>query len=281
MENNLDKLFHNKLNRHEEEPSPRVWGQIHQNMKFKKRGLWVRRFSIAASIFLISTAGFVGYRMLHNAGENTEMTNAATPIKEKTSIPEKVEERALEEIKADEVINEEQQDVSEPAIQKIEKTQETSIPNLEATSIEKEGNVAEMKVAIAEIVKEESINESNIEENDGMESIEEADATPEALAENVVPENVDNQITVENQPVVEQIKSFTPLKVIYKANEDSKLVASDKETILNKGISKITEFSEEHVLTASRKTKLRNTKDDLLALNFGKLLNKSNKDLEN
>jgi hypothetical protein len=105
--------------------------------------------------------------------------------------------------------------------------------------------------------------------------------TPEALAENVVPENVENQVSVENQPVVEQTRSFTPLKVIYKANKDSKLVTADKETILNKGINKITEFSEEHVLTADRKTKLRNTKDDLLALNFGKLLNKSNKDIEN
>jgi hypothetical protein len=281
MENNLDKLFNNKLNRHEEEPSPRAWGQIHQNIQSKKKGLWVRRFSIAASIFLISTAGFVGYRTLHKVGENIELTNAVTTSKEKKSVSEKVEERIPEEIKADKIINEEWQHVSEPAIQKIEIAQEKSIPNLVATSIEKEGNVTEMKVAIAETVEKESINESNIEENNRMGSIEEAVTTPETLAENVVPENVDNEVTIENQPVVEQTRSFTPLKVIYKANKDSKLVTSDKETILNKGINKITEFSEEHVLTADRKTKLRNTKDDLLALNFGKLLNKSNKDIEN
>ena len=66
------------------------------------------------------------------------------------------------------------------------------------------------------------------------------------------------------------------MRIVYKANKDSKLVASEKQTIIDKGINKITEFSDEHLLTSTRKTKLRNTKEDLLALNFGKLLNKSN-----
>ena len=85
---------------------------------------------------------------------------------------------------------------------------------------------------------------------------------------------------VENRKKVEK-KAYPRIKIIYKANENSKLVASGKVNILDKGLNKITQFSDEHLLTAERKTKLRNTKDDLLALNFGKLLNKSNKDLEN
>ena len=71
------------------------------------------------------------------------------------------------------------------------------------------------------------------------------------------------------------------MQIVYKANKGSALVASSKNTIIDKGLNKIADFSDEHLLTADRKTRLRNTKNDLLALNFGKLLNKSNKDIEN
>ena len=91
----------------------------------------------------------------------------------------------------------------------------------------------------------------------------------------------DEEITNDKKDNDGTKKSYPKIKIIYKANQNSKLVASSKQTILDKSINKITEFSDEHLLTAERKTKLRNTKDDLLALNFGKLLNKSNKDLEN
>jgi len=91
----------------------------------------------------------------------------------------------------------------------------------------------------------------------------------------------DEQSLDENPHPEKQVKSYPKVKIIYKANQDSELVASGKQTLINKGINKITNFTDEHLLTAERKTKLRNTKEDLLALNFGKLLNKSNKDLEN
>jgi uncharacterized protein YbcV (DUF1398 family) len=68
---------------------------------------------------------------------------------------------------------------------------------------------------------------------------------------------------------------------VYKADANSTLVVSNNRNILDKGINKITKFSDEHIVTDQVKTKLRNTKDDLLALNFGKLLNKSNKDVDN
>ena len=53
------------------------------------------------------------------------------------------------------------------------------------------------------------------------------------------------------------------------------------QEVLDKGIKKITKFSDERIITDQVKTKLRNTKEDLLALNFSKILNKSNKDIEN
>jgi hypothetical protein len=76
-------------------------------------------------------------------------------------------------------------------------------------------------------------------------------------------------------------KTYSQVKIIYKANADSELVSSADKTLINKGIDKLTKFSNERLLTTDRKTKLRNTKEDLLALNFGKLLNKSNKETEN
>jgi uncharacterized protein YbcV (DUF1398 family) len=76
-------------------------------------------------------------------------------------------------------------------------------------------------------------------------------------------------------------KSYPKVRIVYKADANSDLVASNNRNLLDKGINKITKFSDEHIVTDQVKTKLRNTKDDLLALNFGKLLNKSNKDVDN
>jgi hypothetical protein len=76
-------------------------------------------------------------------------------------------------------------------------------------------------------------------------------------------------------------KSYPKVRIVYKADANSDLVASKNRNLLDKGINKITKFSDEHIVTDQVKTKLRNTKDDLLALNFGKLLNKSNKDVDN
>jgi len=280
MENSLDKLFRNKLSGHEEAPSSQAWQQVHQNLKSKKRRLWIQRISIAASIFLIATAGFIGYQMLHKVGKTSEMTNSVAPIKEQTATFNMVEEDP-QEIKGDESIPEEQQDISEQEIQNIEQQQKKTEPNQEIAFMEKQNYLVESKEEIVEIVKDESVVESEIMKNKDRGLMEQVMGTSEALAENVAPEKVDIQDTAERQTEVKHKKSFKQLKVIYKANEDSKLVASGNKTILNKGINKITEFSDEYILTKDRKTKLRNTKDDLLALNFGKLLNKSNRDLEN
>ena len=118
-----------------------------------------------------------------------------------------------------------------------------------------------------------------VESSDGVEELTEGADPLDEEPETVLAE----QITFEEpiEPSVEKAKTYPKVRVVYKANQDSKLVASEKQTLIDKGINKITEFSDEHLLTSTRKTKLRNTKEDLLALNFGKLLNKSNKDIEN
>jgi hypothetical protein len=83
----------------------------------------------------------------------------------------------------------------------------------------------------------------------------------------------------DHSPVIAE--DYPKITVIYKANHNSELVASRETGVLNKGIKKITKFSDEHIVTDEVKTKLRNTREDLLALNFGKIINRSNKDLEN
>jgi len=76
-------------------------------------------------------------------------------------------------------------------------------------------------------------------------------------------------------------KTYPKIRIVYKADDNSDLVASNSKTLIDKGIKKLTQFSDEHIITDQVKTKLRNTKDELLALNFGKIINKSNKQIDN
>jgi hypothetical protein len=83
----------------------------------------------------------------------------------------------------------------------------------------------------------------------------------------------------DHSPII--AKNYPSITVTYKASQNSELLAKKETGVLNKGIKKISRFSDEHIITDEVKTKLRNTREDLLALNFGKIINRSNKDLEN
>ena len=64
MKNKVDNLFKDQLSKHEETPSPQAWEQIHDQLASKRTSLWSKRLAIAASLTLIATIGFLGYRSL-------------------------------------------------------------------------------------------------------------------------------------------------------------------------------------------------------------------------
>lgn len=294
MENKLDNLFRDQLSKHEKTPSDQAWEQIYDQLAAKKKKLWIKRFSIAASILLIATAGFVGYQSINNLNiENDgELVNSSSSEKnfeskkdiepneqlvvfddqEEEQVIESAEEIQLNEKTAHSKLVEETESPTqferESPIQKAEKSEmdvESAEPLLaEITEPDTRTEVYEEKASIDHEIENQELSLAVDEVN--------RDSSPERIAE--------TQMTSEQNPK-EELKTYPKVRIVYKANQDSELVASGKRPIINKGINKITEFSDEHLLTAERKTKLRNTKEDLLALNFSKILNKSSKDVEN
>jgi len=281
MENKLDKLFRDQLSQYQETPSPEGWRQIESQLKSNRRALWGKRFAIAASILLIATIGFVGYRSLSIVeAEHDPFT--AQSIDDNQKLKDQPEVQKDIELNKDEVLEQKDSGSSNiPASQlaltktldntvKDEAKIELKVP-AEANTMSDPGATESMNVEKDEEMALDFEESQNIIE--GIDPLEES--TVIASAESV--KNIDENISTN----ADKKKTYPKVTIVYKGNQDSKLVVSGKQTILDKGINKITEFSDEHLLTTERKTKLRNTKEDLLALNFGKLLNKSGKDLEN
>lgn len=279
METRLDKLFKDQLSKHEEIPSPQAWDRIHGQLVSSRRKLWSRRLAIAASIMLFATVGFFGYRSLNtivikndqfatkSIDENKKNQKLHTQnLEEKVSekiIPQDINpEVADKTTKLPPVITEVkrvEKNTEAPANDDIQGVQiEEKMPLLSGVNVDKPEIPPEIKI-------------------DNQEEINEDSNISEQSAEPLLATNKPQEI----QKNTKQKKSYPQVKIIYKADKNSELVTSGQITLVDKGINELTKFSDEHLLTAKRKTMLRNTKDDLLALNFGKLLNKSNKETKN
>lgn len=282
MENKLDNLFRDKLSKHEETPSSQAWEQIHGQLASKRKAVWGKRMAIAASIIIIATIGFYGYRSFDTIGSsnNPQLSHSIDDKKEVISETERVEKQ------------------NEAVIINVEPATKTNEPDNQIGQVSEENNkvVEEGKSAntLAQASSKE-VEAVNDEQPLVVDVVHEIQANDVALVEVIINEKEETaSVDVFEEPLLAQEvsttantetqiakKTYPKVRIVYKANKDSELVVSGKKTIIDKGINKFTDFSDEHLLTASRKTKLRNTKDDLLALNFGKLLNKSNKDIEN
>ena len=291
MENKLDNLFRDKLSSHKKDPSDRAWDQLHHQLSANRRSLWIRRLSIAASVLLVATIGFVGYRSLNNLklehSDNLTNSTNSEGMTEMRKVIEGSEEKALSNEISDVIIVDDT---------KVEANNE-KIANLDGADKKKVTAKVEDKPATKpkpDFQPETSTDdlflaESNVEQEEPVIDLLNEEEKPsydhEAINHEqhdlLASESIDEDNQLSDKIIDKKPKTYPEVRIVYKANQNSELVTSGKRSILDKGINKITEFSDEHLLTAERKTKLRNTKEDLLALNFGKLLNKSDRDLEN
>ncbi len=278
--NRLDKLFKDQLIKHEEIPTPQAWDQIHGQLVANKRKIFGRRVAIAASVLLFATAGYIGYRSLDSF-----------VIKKDQIVANNIDDKAISEEKPisrpEEVfieINNSDENAKEPTI-KIKEQQPDMVQAKSVEKITKEPSVIDLPVVkievIMPVVTKVELDKPEIEQeikiDEGVEVIEES-IMFEPLEEVLLAENKAMDEAEEGLEIKDKKKTYAQVKIIYKANKNSELISSGKNTLINKGIDKLTKFSNEHLLTADRKTKLRNTKEDLLALNIVKLLNKSNKE---
>lgn len=276
MKNRLDNLFKDQLSKHGDIPSPQAWDQIHGQLVSKRRKVWGRRLAIAASILLFATAGFFGYRSLTTLTIKNDQFVTRSIDENKISEDQINAEGGIDELKdsreikaRDEVkIDENQKVITE--IKSVKKI--TEVPSKTDSPVDE---IEEKMPLVAEVIldKHEIPNDIKVEEQG---EINEEPILPKQSTEVVLAENKAIDETQDIREFEGQKKTYPRVTIIYKADKNSKLVASGKKTFMDKGIQKITKFSDEHLLTADRKTKLRNTKENLLALNFGKLLNKSN-----
>jgi len=279
MENKLDKLFRDKLIAHEEIPSTKAWDHIHDQLASKRKKVWNNRLAIAASIILLVGLGYVGFRsidflsVLETNMSSKSMNPAAVEEKESINIqkntlnendiiPLEVDEKndqnpVVAEVKTSEKRAEKSSKQKQQAATQHVEVSVAPIPELEHKIIEVENEYPDMAISHEDI--QQSVK-----------------GPEEMLAENDLDiEHEESKVNIAN------VKTFPQVKITYKAGKQSELLNSGRKTILEKGMDKITEFSDEHLLTAERKTKLRNTTEDVLALNFGKLINKSNREFEN
>jgi len=280
MEGKLDKLFKDKLAQHKVNPSDRAWDQINHHLANKRKSVWTTRFAVAASLLVLISAISVGYFYIN------KMNSAAPALSQS------------KKIENPEIKTESEDEIKSP-LSNRSKSSDIAIQQPPQAAEKQKNETAEY------------INEKSTEPTDKAETTQNKEKAPELVEEDLIipvkldPEIADSQefiadlISIEDIKPVEQEqqldsnkepdsieeaapeKTYPKIRIVYKADDNSDLVASNSKTLIDKGIKKLTQFSDEHIITDQVKTKLRNTKDELLALNFGKIINKSNKQIDN
>jgi len=273
MENKLDNLFKQKLIEHEENPSVEAWAQIHEHTKSRRRVLWGNRLAIAASFVLLAMVGFFGYKSTLDLGHGSESDKMGLSY-ELQEIEDETEAVNAGQVKDNAGGLPENLGYSD----ELEGLQKDPV-EVNKENLHEEKN--EQLVSGQKLIQNDLLTANDDQERMNTSSPDIANALegkeivePDSRETATIAEQKD--LEIEKVEPEQQAKVYPKIKITYKASLNSKLVATDKQSLIDKGISKISEFSGEHLLTNDRKTKLRNTKNDLLALNFGKLLNKSN-----
>lgn len=280
MEGKLDKLFKEKLARHKVNPSDHAWDQISHQLAGKRRSAWTKRLAVAASFLILISAISIGYlyidRIQSSQPKLTQSKTTENP-EIKSELEDEITTPSSKGSKSSEMFADQPDPKAEPSKNQII---ESRVEKSMASTQQPESTQNEIRI-------------QTVKENEMILPVElnpEIAESQKLLADNILIENVElnekAQIN-DSQKLPDSIeqpgtkKTYPKIRIVYKADENSDLVASSNKTLINKGIKKITKFSDEHIMTDQVKTKLRNTKDDLLALNFGKILNKSNREIDN
>jgi len=264
MENNLDRLFRNKLSDHKVTPSNESWEKLNSQLSQARWSRAQKRLAIAASVLLFMSLIGVAYNYLdtHKSVENSVVSEKVESASGNSEMTEPQPEPQLALNNAKEVNGAEASVSENQPMQIIDAGQKkkhsehmqdkTEYPAANSTTSPE--NVTETPL-LAQLVMESTDNSTV--------------ASLETAAESAVT-NSPAEIHSSPEPMT--------VTITYKANKNSRLVASQRNNIIQEGIEKITGFAEERVFTDELKTKLRNTTGDVLALNFGKLINKQNKE---
>lgn len=287
MEDRLDQLFREKLANHKVVPTENAWEQIHHHLAGKRRKKWMNHLAIAASILLFVSVGYMAFLYVKQLDTKSSVVaqheqEEKTEIPDNTDVPVAEEENTPSFSEFKEAIN-------------TENTKSATTKNIDVKGSDSYRHPDEHNselLAKKEFIKKAAKKTDGVT-NEGSNLPEPQMAALPApqiethIALNNANDNIETELPsfteIDNRndhsPVI--AKNYPSITVTYKASQNSELLAKKETGVLNKGIKKISRFSDEHIITDEVKTKLRNTREDLLALNFGKIINRSNKDLEN
>lgn len=277
MEERLDRLFKDKLANNKIAPSANAWEQIHGQLKNKKQNTWTKRLAIAATLLLFASASFIGYNYINGLKQDAPLVSSSLDTEtNENSDPQNIAPKNSEEHNS---VTEQKTESSDNSTEANDGDSKIILAEV-ATESGEETSLLE-PVQLPEITAQEKL--ATLSEAVPLQDVEQK-LEPELMdSENTLHQGIEEmeEPVMVAEATLKPQKSYPKVSIIYKADANSDLVASNNRNLLDKGIKKITKFSDEHIVTDQVKTKLRNTKDDLLALNFGKILNKSNRDVDN
>ncbi len=261
MKNKLDKLFNDQLTKHEEAPPSHAWDKIHSQLAKNKRILWSKKLGIAATILIFISIGYFGY---HKLDIQSKLNNEI--VAESFEVTKELEKQSVVEIEQEESKKMNYQGIKDGKI--IESRSNDSNEN---TKINKADSNFKNESQRNYDIDNTLINVSQLPEKEIEVINENLIVNEEIPTETFLTRSTEMENTKDDLVIIKPEKTYASVKIIYKANKNSKLVEAKKSSYVDRGVNKINQFSEKHLLTEDRKTMLRNTKEDLLALNLGKL----------
>ena len=226
MENNLDKLFKDKLSLHEEIPSLKAWDQIQDQLAANKKKVWGRRLAIAASILLFASLGYFGFYSI----DSISLDGAKTVTK--STKEQNFDNASVQAIEHHDTVKSHEKSMENGVIMESKTNPGKILAQTTAAKAQKqnkpievaltskveenpvETNKEEVEIPVAGIILEESLNK---------ETIAHASSTETEMAPD---EN--HQISSE---VSNKEKYFPQVKITYKASNQSALVGKGKKSI--------------------------------------------------
>jgi hypothetical protein len=279
MEKRLDRLFKDKLQNNQLLPRHNAWIRINEQLQVSRRMIWRRRLAMAASFLLLISAGVAAYRYAQNWNHTEDVvvhSDTIAPAEQDKKSTDLAADNGLAHAakatnapeKAPDVANN-TEDGNGPAVEADNTITPAQTPVVNAS-------LTTMKASSVETIK------NPVTLPPGQRLVVKSSLEPSALfVEGLGKKEQMAPGTAMLQPSSQQHPGHVPVRIIYKADSDSELVRQSKDNLLEKGFHTIAGFSDKHLVTEEVKARIRSTKSDLLALNFGKLLGKGNNSADN
>ncbi len=292
--NKTDRLFKDKIGGLEYPPSSEPWQVIEQTLQKKKNQQRWRWLAAAASIILL--VGLGSYFVI-NDSMNLIQTAVDTSTQLKNTEPEMTTNKKT--MKGEDTKTESEH--AGKMAMKMAQNKNQEINNIKPDTkhtTNKKQHRAENTIAMkTPNTTEVNANISSVELQDQPrpiaqklaqlpDEISKTDEIPLAVDQGTeLPTTQKNAPDVASQAAIKQNnleeQKYPQVKIIYKKSQDESVLAYAQEKIVEKSIKKISDIKDDLKISDETKAKIRNAKDDILTLNFGRIFGKTTQNIKN